>query len=380
MFRKLTAMALAAIFSCSVLLAGCGNSATPVSGTGTATPAPKTTSTANDKPVAGFIFVGPTGDGGWSGSHEDGRKQVEKDLGVKTIFKESVPEGPEVEKVMKDMIDQGVKIIFATSFGYMDYVEKVAKQNPNVKFMHCSGYKTSENMGNYFGRIEQARYLSGIVAGLKTKSNKIGYVAAFDIPEVVRGINSFTLGVRSVNPNAKVNVTWTSTWYDPAKEKDAAKTLLADGCDVIAQHQDTTGPQIAAEEKGAFAIGYNTDSRKAAPKAFLTAPVWNWGPYYVKQVKAVMDGTWKAESYWKGMEDGIVALAPLTDLATPEAKTKVEEVQKKLLAGSFNVFAGPIKDQSGKERVAAGQVLSDKDQLSCDWFVEGVVGKMLTSK
>lgn len=374
MLKKLVTTALMSIVSLSLLLTGCGSTAKTVT-----SDTAKTADQAKKDFVVGFIYVGPIGDGGYTYAHDQGRLQLEKEMkdqGVKTIYKESVPEGPEVEKVMKDMIDQNAKMIFATSFGYMDYVEKVAKEYPDVKFLHCSGYKTAANMSNYFGRIEEPRYLSGIVAGLKTKSNKIGYVGAYDIPEVVRGINAFTLGVQSVNKDAKVIVNWTNTWYDPAKEKDAAKALLAQGADVIAQHQDTTGPQIAAEEKGAFAIGYNSDSKNAAPKAYLTAPIWNWGPYYVAQVKAAMNGTWKSESYWEGMKSGIVKLAPLTDLAPAEAKTKVEEVQKKMLDGSFQVFTGPIKDQEGKVRVEAGKTMSDKDQLSLDWFVQGVEGKI----
>jgi basic membrane protein A len=234
----------------------------------------------------------------------------------------------------------------------------------------------TDNMGNYFGRMYEARYLSGIVAGLKTKTNQIGYVAAFNIPEVVRGINAFTLGVRSVNPKAVVSVKWTNTWYDPAKEKEAAKALLAEGADVIAQHQDTAGPQQAAEEAGKWSIGYNTDMKDKAPKAYMTAPVWNWGPYYVAQVKAIMDGTWKPTSYWEGMKDGIVDLAPLTDNAPKGAKEAVEKAKADILSGKLHVFAGPIKDQSGAVKVPAGKTMTDQEMLSFDWFVEGVKGKV----
>ncbi|HPS59614.1 MAG TPA: BMP family ABC transporter substrate-binding protein [Spirochaetota bacterium] len=334
------------------------------------------TSADGKEVVMGFVYVGPIGDGGWTYAHEQGRKYVEQHLGIRTIFKESVPEGSEVKDVIRSMIDQGATIIAATSFGYMDYVVEIAKEYPKVKFIHCSGYKMSDNMGNYFGRIEEPRYLSGIVAGLKTKTNKIGYVAAFEIPEVVRGINAFTLGVKSVNPKAEIHVRWTHTWYDPAREKEAAKALLDEKCDVIAQHQDTAGPQQAAEERGMFSVGYNSDMSAMAPKAYMTAPVWNWGPYYASQVKRVIDGTWKAESYWEGMTADIVRLAPLTKNAPDGAEKKVNDVKKKILDGTFKVFAGPIKDQSGKIRVAEGTVMSDQDQLSCDWFVEGVVGKI----
>ena len=338
----------------------------------------KPTTTTAKKIKVGFIYVGPIGDGGYTYAHDQGRLYLEKELGskVETIYKENVKEDKaEVKKVIDGMVDEGVNVIFATSFGFMDGVEEAAKAYPDVKFFHCSGYKSNTtNFVNYFGRIEEPRYLSGIVAGLKTKSNKIGYVAAFEIPECVRGINAFTLGVQSVNPNAKVIVKWTHTWYDPATEKQAAKALLDQGADVLTQHQDSPAVQQAAEEKGVFSIGYNSDMKDKAPKAYLTSPVWNWGPYYVEQVKAIQSGTWKAQNYWGNMKDGVVGLANLTDLAPAEAKDKVEKAKADILAGKLNVFTGPIKDQSGKERIAAGKTATDEEQLSMDWFVQGVEG------
>lgn len=326
---------------------------------------------------AGFVYVGPIGDGGYTYAHNEGRKYLEEQLKIETIYKESVPETQEVEKVINDMIDQGANIIFATSFGFMDYVEKVAKNHPDVKFFHCSGYKTGPNMTNYFGKIEEARYLSGIVAGMKTKANKIGYVAAFNIPEVVRGINAFALGVQSVNPKATVEVVWTQTWYDPAKEKEAAKALLAKGVDVIAQHQDTAGPQQAAEEKGVWSIGYNTDMTSTAPKAHMTSPVWNWGTYYVKAVQSVMDGTFKPEPYLGDLKEGLVDLSPLTDIAPAGAKEKVEQAKADIISGKYKLFTGPIKDNTGALRIKEGETMSLEDQYSnFDWFVEGVIGKV----
>ncbi len=326
--------------------------------------------------VMGFIYVGPIGDGGWTYAHEQARLVLEKETGIRTIYKESVPEGAEVKDVVRSMVDQGANIIAATSFGFMDYIVEMAAQFPDVKFIHCSGYKMAENMGNYFGRIYEARFLSGLVAGMKTKTNKIGYVAAFEIPEVVRGINAFTLGVKAVNPEATVNVRWTHTWYDPAKEKEGAKALLDEGCDVIAQHQDTAGPQQAAEERGMFSVGYNTDMTRMAPNAHMTAPVWNWGMYYVRQVKEVIAGTWKPESYWGGIKDGIVNISPLTKNAPEGAQKKVDEMKNLITAGKFHPFQGPIKDQTGKVKVPAGKTLTDSELLSIDWFVEGVVGKI----
>ncbi len=329
-----------------------------------------------DQITVGFIYVGPIGDGGYTYAHDQGRLFLEKNLDVKTIYKESVPETQEVEQELRNMIDQGATVIFATSFGFMDYVEKISNEFPDVAFLHCSGYKSTDNMANYFGRMYEPRYLSGIVAGLKTESNKIGYVAAFPIPEVVRGINAFTLGAQSVNPDIEVEVVWTSTWYDPAKEKEAAISLLDKGADVIAQHQDTAGPQQAAEEKGAFSIGYNTDMKEMAPKAYMTAPIWNWGPYYVDQVKNVMNGTFESHAYWGGMSDDVIRLAPLTENAPEGAKEAVDSAKEKILDGSLVIFAGPIKDQTGAIKVEEGTNLSDGEMLSIDWFVNGVIGKI----
>ena len=326
--------------------------------------------------TVGFIYVGPIGDGGYTYAHDQGRLFLEENLDVKTIYKESVPETQEVEQELRNMIDQGATVIFATSFGFMDYVEKISNEFPDVAFLHCSGYKSTDNMANYFGRMYEPRYLSGIVAGLKTESNKIGYVAAFPIPEVVRGINAFALGAQSVNPDVEVEVVWTSTWYDPAKEKEAAISLLDKGADVIAQHQDTAGPQQAAEEKGAFSIGYNTDMKEMAPKAYMTAPIWNWGPYYVDQVKNVMNGTFESHAYWGGMNDDVVRLAPLTENAPEGAKEAVDSAKEKILDGSLVIFAGPIKDQTGEIKVEEGTSLSDGEMLSIDWFVNGVIGKI----
>lgn len=369
----------------TTILAGCGEKKKTTTGdtyTGTdsqvadaAKQDPQADAIKPEDITVGFVFIGPVGDGGWSDSHNEGRLYLEEQLGVKTIFKENVPETQEVETIMRDMIDQGANVIFATSYGYMDYMEAMSADYPDVKFFHCSGYKTTDNMSNYFGRIYEARYLSGIVAGLKTKSNKIGYVGAFPIPEVIRGINAFTLGARSVNPEVEVEVVWTSTWYDPATEKAAAEALLDKDCDIIAQHQDTAGPQQAAEERGVFSIGYHTDMQKSAPKANMTSAVWNWGPYYSEAVKSVMDGTYASSSYWGGLNEGIVGLSPLTEIAPAEAKDLVEQATAEIKEGTFHVFAGPIVDQSGKVVVEEGKVLSDEEMLSMNWFVEGVKGK-----
>ena len=321
----------------------------------------------------GFVYVTPIGDGGWSYAHNQGRLEIEKMDGVKTSFVEAVNEGPDSERVMQNMARKGYDLIFATSFGYMDPMLKVAKQFPKTTFMHCSGFKTADNMGTYFGRMYQARFLSGMVAGAMTKSNIMGFVAAFPIPEVIRGINAFALGAQSVNPDATVRVVWTKTWYDPATEKEAAKSLLDVGADVIAQHQDSPGPQEAAEEKGVYSVGYNSDMSKFAPKAHLTAPIFNWAPIYTKAVKQVQAGEWKSESIWVGLEAGVVDLAPMGAMVPKDVQEKVM-AKKQAIIGGEKVFVGPIKDQAGNEKVAAGQAMADGDMLGMTWFVEGVVG------
>jgi basic membrane protein A len=328
---------------------------------------------AAEEMKVGFVYVSPIGDAGWSYAHDKGRLKVEEMDGVKTSFVEAVAEGPDSERVMLNMARKGYDVIFATSFGYMDPMLKVAKQFPDVTFMHCSGFKTAENMGNYFGRMYQARYLSGMVAGAMTKSNTLGYVAAFPIPEVIRGINAFTLGAQSVNPDVTVRVVWTKTWYDPATEKEAAKSLLDVEADVIAQHQDSPGPQEAAQEKGVYSIGYNSDMSAFAPKAHLTAPIWNWGPFYVDTIEKVKAGTWKAEAHWPGLADGIVDLAPMSDMVPKDVQDQVM-ARKQAIKGGEKVFIGPIKDQKGVEKVPAGSAMSDGDMLGMTWFVQGVVG------
>jgi basic membrane protein A len=339
--------------------------------------APASAAAQNQPVKVAFIYVGPVGDAGWSFSHDQGRKYLEKNLpGVKTAFVESVPEGADAERILTQFARDGYKVIFATSFGYMDAVINVAKRFPDVRFEHCSGFKTAPNASTYFGRIYEARYLSGIVAGRMTKSSLIGYVAAHPIPEVIRGINAFTMGARSVNPGAKVRVVWTNTWYNPASEKEAAKALLDAGCDVIAQHQDTPGPMQAAEERGKYGISYNSPMMQFAPKAVLTGPVWNWGPYYVKRVKAAMDGTWKTGQYWGPMADGIVDLAPFNKAVPADVVKLVNAKKRDIVRGRLHPFAGPVKDSTGKGIVPAGKTLSDAEMLSFNWFVEGVEGTL----
>lgn len=329
-----------------------------------------------EKVKVGFVYLGSPGDAGWTFAHEKGRQYLMEQIpDVVTETVENVSDA-DAERVLTQLAENGNKIIFATSFGFMDPTINVAAKYPDVTFLHCSGYKVDDNVGTYFGRMYQARYLSGLVAGKATETNKVGYVAAYPIPEVIRGINAFTLGVREANPDATVRVVWTSTWYDPAEEKNAANALLSAGCDVIAQHQDTPGPQQAAEEKGKLSIGYNSDMSALAPKAVMTSAVWNWGPYYVETVKAVMDGTWTSSQYWGPMSDGIVGLAPFGPMVSDEVKSLVDEKKTLILNGDWDVFTGPIKDQQGELKVQDGQVMDDVAMLDMMWFVEGVEGSI----
>ena len=336
---------------------------------------PQLAAAADKKIKTGFIYVGPVGDAGWTYAHNEGRKAMEELPFVEpSTFIESVPEGAESARVINGLVRKGHNLVFTTSFGYMDATLDVAKRNKDVVFMHCSGFKTAENVGNYFGRMYEPRYLSGIVAGKMTSKNIIGYVAAFPIPEVIRGINAFTLGVRSVNPEAQVRVVWTQTWFDPGMEGAAADSLLDVGADVLTMHQDAPATLQAAEARGAYVIGYNSDMREFAPTAFLTAPVWNWGPLYSKVAQEVNDGTWKSESIWWGMKQELVQLAPLSDKVPADVKALVAEKTAAIKAGTLHPFAGPLKGQNGEIKVAAGSVPSDGDLLGMSYFVEGVQG------
>lgn len=326
---------------------------------------------------AAWVYIGPPGDGGWTYQHELGRQAAMKALGgnLQASKVESVPETPAVAtRVIRQLAQKGNNLIFTTSFGYMDPTLAVAKQFPDVKFEHCSGFKQNANMGNYFGAMEEGRWLSGIAAAAASKSKKLGFVAAFPIPEVVRGLNAFTLGARFFDPKVRVRVVWTSTWYDPSKERSAAESLLSVGCDVLAQHQDSPAVGQAAQDKKAKWVGYDSDMRRFAPQAFLTAPVWDWGPYYTRRVRDVMNGTWKPDSYYGTMQDGMIKIAPLSSHVPAAARGPIATKQKAIKAGSYHVLGGPIYDQKGKLRIKKGQVMSLKDALSWQWLVEGVDG------
>ena len=325
----------------------------------------------------GFAFDTPVDEAGYTWAHDQGRKAIEKLPDIKTTFVESVKGGTEAERVLENMARSGHTLIFSTSFEFMDATIKVAKDFPGVTFMHCSGFKASGNVSNYFGRMYQARYLTGMVAGLMTKSDILGYVAAFPIPEVIRGVNAFTLGARSVNPKAQVRVVWTKTWFDKAVETVAANGLLDLNADVIAQHQDSPGPQEAAQKRGKYSIGYNSDMARFAPKAHLTSAVWNWTPLYEATVQEVRAGTWKGDrSIWWGMDKGVVDITPFGPMVPKAVADRVLAKKAELVKGEDNIFVGPIKDQSGKIKIADGVKAQDKDLIGMIWFVEGVVGSV----
>ncbi len=323
---------------------------------------------------AAFVYVGPVGDFGYSFAHDQGRKFLEEKLGdkVETTYVENVAEGPDAERVIRQLAQDGNDIIFATSFGFMNPTLKVAKQFPDVKFEHATGYQTAENMAAYNAKFYEGRAVLGTIAGMMSESGKAGYVASFPIPEVVMGINAFTQAARKVNPNFETQVVWVNSWYDPAKESQAASALLDQGADVITQHTDSPGPLQEAEKRGAIAFGQAWDMQSFAPNAHMTAIVDQWGPYYVQRVQAVLDGTWETQNVWLGMKEGEVVMSPFNDKMPDNVKVAAQKIVDGTIDGSYHVFAGPINDQSGAEKVPAGQTVSDEDLLKMDWYVEGV--------
>ena len=325
----------------------------------------------------GFIYSGPVGDSGWTYQHDLGRKMLEKAYGakVKTSFVEKVPEGPDSERVMRQLIGDGCQMIFATSFGFMDPTVKVAADFPDVAFEHCSGYKTAPNLGVYQTRFYEGAYLLGVLAGKRTKSGTLGYVAPFPIPEVIRNLDAFVLGARSVNPKVTAKVVWINSWYDPPKEREAAQALVDQGADVMYQNTDSPAVVQLAQTKGVWAFGQDSDMTRFGPTAHLSANTLNWGVYYVHKVGQKLAGTWKAEDTKWGMKEGIVQLAPLGPSVPKEAIAPFEERKAAILAGRFQPFAGPIADQTGKQRVAAAQVLPESELWTLKWYVDGIVGK-----
>jgi len=326
----------------------------------------------------GYVYVSPIGDAGWTFQHDTGRKEMEKALGAKVASKyiESVPEGADAERVIRELAQSGHNLIFTTSFGYMNPTIKVAKQFPRVHFEHATGYKSDANVGIYNARLYEGRYLAGIVAGKMTKSNVAGYVAAFPIPEVVMGINAFARGMRSVNPKAEVKVIWVNSWYDPGRESEAANTLISQGADVVTHHTDSTAAVQAAEAKKVYAVGYHSDMSKYGPNAQLTAVTHQWGAYYTRVAQSQLDGKWKPGNVWGGIKDGMIKMAPFNKIVPQDVQDLVNRTAADIGAGKFHPFTGPVKDNEGKERLAAAKVMDDATLSRMDYYVEGVQGKL----
>ena len=329
---------------------------------------------ASAETKVGFVYVGPIGDHGWSYQHNQSRLALEKALDVKSSYVESVPEGADAERVIRQLAADGNDVIFTTSFGYMNPTLKVAKKFPKVKFEHATGYKRSKNLSTYSARFYEGRAVLGAIAGKMTKTNTIGYIASFPIPEVIRGINAMTLAARKVNPDVKIKVVWVNTWFDPGKEGDAAKALIDQGADIIAQHTDSPAPLQVAEKRGAYGFGQASNMKSFAPKAQLTAIVNNWDKYYIERVKAAQDGTWKSIDTWAGIKDGMVTLAPYGDAVPQDVRDYADSVKASIIDGSFHPFQGPIKNQKGEVVVKEGETIGDGDLAKMSWYVEGVDG------
>ena len=347
----------------------------------------KVVGVADDKKMkVGFVYLTTPGDHGWTYAHEVGRQDVIAHFGdkVETTYVENVPEGPDATRVIRDLAKQGNDIIFTTSFGYMDPTLKIAAEFPEIKFDHITGYKRAPNMATGNIRFYEGRYVQGVVAGLMTKSNKIGYIASFPIPEVIQGINAFGLGLRSVNKDAEVSVIWVNTWYDPVKEADAAKVHIAEGADILAQHTDSPAMLQTAEKAGVYGFGQSSDMKAFAPKAQLFSSVNNWGPYYISQIQALMDGSWTtgdgpdhwAGNTWAGMADDFLVLTPFENMPSDVAAA-AQKAADDVKSGVNKIFTGPIRDNTGVEKVPAGKTLSDGELFTTlDYYVEGVIGKI----
>ncbi|PKP73248.1 MAG: BMP family ABC transporter substrate-binding protein [Alphaproteobacteria bacterium HGW-Alphaproteobacteria-6] len=334
---------------------------------------------AQDKTKACFVYVGPIGDGGWTYQHDQGRLAVIEAFGdkVETAYQESVPEGADAERVLTQMALSGCDIIFTTSFGYMDPTNNVAAKFPNVKFEHATGYKREHpNVATYNARFYEGRAVMGTIAGRMTKSNKIGYIGSFPIPEVVQGINSSFIHARKVNPDVTISVVWAYTWFDPAKEADAAKALIEQGVDVILAHTDSTAPLAEAAKSGGKVIGFGqaSDMAEYKPSPRVSSIIDNWAPYYVKRVQAVIDGTWESQDAWEGIGGGEVGIGEITDAVPAEVKAEAEAMRDAIGSGAYHPFTGPLNKQDGSAWLAAGEVADDGTLAGMNFFVEGITG------
>ena len=328
---------------------------------------------------AGFIYVGPVGDGGWTFEHNKGRLAVEEKFGdaVETVFQETVPEGADAVRAITQMALSGCNIIFTTSFGYMDATLEVASKFPDIKFEHATGYKRADNVSVYSARFYEGRAIQGHIAGRMTKTNKIGYIASFPIPEVVQGINSAYIHAKKANPNVEFSVIWAYTWFDPAKEADAARALIENGCDVVLQHTDSTAPQAAAQEAGnVITFGQASDMAEYAPMPRVSSIIDNWSPYYIERVQAVMDGTWTSTDTWNGIGKGMVGIGEISSAVPEDVKAEALALKDQIASGAYHPFTGPLKKQDGSDWLAEGETADDGTLLGMSFYVEGLTGEI----
>ena len=373
--RSLLKVAGWATLAATAALVGCGKKEEAPA----AASAPASEAAAASEPLKiAFAYVGPVGDAGWTFAHDQGRKAIEAEFGdkVKTMFVEKVPEGPEAERVIRDLVGQGNTLIFGTTFGYMEPMLKVAADNPNVKFEHATGYKTAANMRTYDSRTYEGAYMAGVIAGAMTKTNTLGVVGSIPIPEVIRNINSFTLGAQSVNPNIKTRVVWVNSWFDPPKEAEGAQSLLNQGADVLFQNTDSAAVLQTAEKAGKYAFGWDSDMRLFGPKAHLGSAIINWGPYYVKATREALDGTWSTGSVWWGVKEGAIDLVSISDVVPTDIRAKVDTIRAGLKEGTYNIWKGPIVGQDGKPVLEKDAVADDKFLGGINFYVKGVEGKI----
>ena len=362
----------------SAVLVGCGKkeeapAPAPAPAPAASAPAPK------PEPLkVAFAYVGPVGDGGWTFAHDSARKALEKEFGDKivTSFVENVPESADAERVIRDMATQGNKLIFGTTFGYMETMLKVAPDFKDVKFEHATGYKTADNLRTYDSRTYEGAYMAGVIAGKMTKSNTLGVVASVPIPEVIRNINSFTLGAQSSNPKVKTKVVWVNEWFNPPKETEAATSLINGGADILFQNTDSPAVLKTAQDKGKRAFGWDSDMTAYGPKAHLASSVINWTPYYIKATKDVLEGTWATGQSWWGVKEGAIDIVSIAEDVPAETKTKIDEIKKGLTDGSFAIWKGPITDNTGKVQLKKDEVADDKFLGGLNFYVKGVEGKI----
>ena len=377
--RSMLKLAGWASLAATAALVGCGKKeeAAAPAASEAASAAPAAVAASAPLNIA-FAYIGPVGDAGWTYAHDRGRLEMEKELGdkVKTTFVEKVPEGPEAERVIRDLVSQGNTLIFGTTFGYMEPMLKVAADHPDVKFEHATGYKTAANMRTYDARTYEGAYMAGVIAGSMTKTNTLGVVGSIPIPEVIRNINSFTLGAQSVNPKIKTKVVWVNAWFDPPKETEGAQSLLNQGADVLFQNTDSAAVLQTAEKAGKYAFGWDSNMSHFGPKAHLASAVINWGPYYVKAVGDALNGTWSTGSVWWGVKEGAIDMVAIADDVPADIKAKVDTIKAGLKDGSFTIWKGPILGQDGKEVVKAGEVADDAFMSGIKFYVKGVEGKV----